>query len=188
MRASLCARTFATSLLAFGVGLAIVPSASAEPTSDTDSDAPTVAAGPGTGGIPTAFSPNSGDVNPAAAEACKTFSAAMNYAATGYEDFAYATAGNGNYVNYGDPSVQDSGAVGRSALKQAAAAALQASGTPGLQPEVAGPMQQWSVDAAKLLVVMAVNGGGDALNGAATDLNKDARAVQMACVAAGTRA
>jgi hypothetical protein len=112
----------------------------------------------------------------------------MNYAAMGYEDFAYNTAGTGNYVNYGDPLVQNSNVAGRAAVKEAAAAALSASTTPGLQPELAGPMQQWSMNAAKLVVIMAVNGGGDALNGAATDLNRDGRNVQMACVAAGTRA
>jgi hypothetical protein len=183
-----CGKAVATSVLALGLGLAFVPTAAADPTDGADTDSAAPSLGPGTGGMPTAFTPSSGDANPAALDACKQFSAAMNYAATGYEDFAYATAGTGNYVNYGDPQVQDSNVVGRAALKEAAAAALKASSTPGLQPEVSGPMQQWSMDAAKLLVIMAVNSGGDALNGAATDLNKDARAVQMACVAAGTRA
>jgi hypothetical protein len=187
MRSShVCARTFATSLVAFGIGLAIVPSASADPTDNTDADSP--APGPGTGVAPTAFTPSSGDATPAALDACKQFSAAMNYAATNYEDFAYATAGTGDLVNYGDPSVDDSNVVGRTALREAATAAWTASTTPGLQPEVSGPMQQWSLDAAKLILTMGVRGGGDALNAGATDLNKDARAVQMACVAAGTRA
>jgi hypothetical protein len=112
----------------------------------------------------------------------------MNYAATNYEDFAYATAGQGNLVNYGDPSVSNSNVVGRTALRQAAAVALSASATPGLQPELAGPMQMWSLNAAKLFLTMGVGGGGDALNTAATELNTESHDVQMACAAAGTRA
>jgi hypothetical protein len=112
----------------------------------------------------------------------------MNYAATNYEDFAYATAGQGNFVNYGDPSVSNSNVVGRTALRDAASVAFSAAATPGLQPEIAGPMQSWSLNAAKLLLTMGVNGGGDALNSAATDLNTDSHSVQMACAAAGSRA
>jgi hypothetical protein len=112
----------------------------------------------------------------------------MNYAATNYEDFAYSTAGAGNYVNYGDPSVSNSNVVGRTALREAATVAFSASATPGLQPEISGPMQSWSLNAAKLLLTMGVGAPGDALNSAATDLNTDSHNVQMACAAAGTRA
>jgi hypothetical protein len=186
MRSShVCGWTLATSLVAFGIGIAAIPVASADPTDTDQTGSP--APGPGTS-APSRFTATTTDEDPAAATACKQFSAAMNYAAANYEDFAYATAGSGNVVNYGDPSVQDSGVVGRTALRQAAAAAMSASTTPGLAPEIAAPMQSWSLNAAKLLVIMGVRGGGDMLNSAANDLNTDAHNTQLACAAAGTRA
>jgi hypothetical protein len=185
MRSShVCGRALATSLIALGIGLIAVPTASADPTDGDQTPAPDPIPG---APAPTRFTATTTDETPAAADACKQFSAAMNYAATNYEDFAYATAGQGNYVNYGDPDVKDSNVVGRTALRQAAAVALRASSTPGLQPEIAGPMQQWSMNAAKLLLVMGIQGGGDALNSAANDLNTNSHNVQMACAAAGTR-
>ena len=180
-----CGRTLATSLVALGIGLAVVPTASADPT-DADQTQPP-APGPGTS-VPSTITPVSADDNPAAADACKQFSAAMNYAATNYEDFAYATAGGGNYVNYGDPEVTRSNTIGRTALREAAGVAMNASNTPGLQPEISGPMQAWSLGAGKLLVIMGLRGGGDSLNAAASELNTDARNVQMACAAAGSSA
>lgn len=192
MRSSrVCGRTLATSLIAFGIGLAVVPTASADPTDTTDTTDTdqTQAPSPIPGApAPTRFTATTTDETPAAADACKQFSAAMNYAASNYEDFAYATAGQGNLVNYGDPTVSNSNVVGRTALRQAAMLAMTASATPGLQPEISGPMQTWSLGAAKLLLTMGVGGGGDALNVAATDLNTDAHNVQLACAAAGTRA
>ena len=186
MRSShVCGRALATSLIAFGIGLAVVPTASADPTDGDQNPAPNPIPG---APAPTRFTGITTDETPAAADACKQFSAAMNYAATNYEDFAYATAGQGNVVNYGDPTVSNSNIVGRTALREAAAAALKASTTPGLQPELSGPMQLWSLNAAKLLLTMGVGGGGDALNTAATDLNTESHDVQMACAAAGTRA
>ncbi|HZQ33220.1 MAG TPA: hypothetical protein VFB19_15975 [Mycobacterium sp.] len=179
------ARTLTIALTVCAFGLATGPSAVADPTDANQTDAQPAIPG---ASAPTAFTPGSPDARPAAADACKQFSAAMNYAATNYEDFAYASAGAGNYVNYGDPSVDSSNVTGRTALREAAGVALDASGTPGLQPEIANPMRTWSLDAAKLLVIMGVRGGGDSLNSAATDLNNDARNVQMACAAAGTRA
>jgi hypothetical protein len=122
------------------------------------------------------------------ADACHQFSAAMNVAAANYEDFAYATAGSGNYVNYGDPYVQDSGVVGRTALREAIAAALSASATPGLPPDVSAPMSSWSMNATRLLAIMAVHGGGDVLNSAANDLNTDSHNAQLACAANGSKA
>lgn len=180
-----CGRALATSLIAFGIGLTAVPTAFADPTDTDQTPAPDPMPG---APAPSAFTATTTDETPAAADACKQFSAAMNYAAVNYEDFAYATAGQGNYVNYGDPDVSDSGVVGRTALRQAAAVALSASGTPGLQPEIAGPMQTWSMDAARLLLTMGVRGGGDALNSAANDLNTQSHTVKLACATAGTRA
>lgn len=114
-------------------------------------------------------------------QACKQFSAALSVAAANYEDFAYATAGNGNLVNYDDPTVSRTNVVGRTALREAAAVALNASRTPGLPPEVSDPMQSWSLHATKLVLIMGLRGGGDSLNNAATQLNTDANNGQMAC-------
>ena len=115
------------------------------------------------------------------AQACKQFDQAIAIAALNYQGFAYATAGNGDYVDYSDPEVKRSNVLGRTALRGAAAAALDASRTPGLPPEVSDPMQSWSVRATKLLVVMGLRRGGDALNEAATQLNAPAHDAKMAC-------
>lgn len=125
--------------------------------------------------------PDSGD---SVADACKLFNAAQNVAAANYEDFAYATAGNGNIVNYSDPDVLRTNGIGRTALRQAAAAALSASRTPGLPPEVSDPMQSWSVHATKLLLVMGLHGGGDTLNNAVVELNNGGNEAQRACLVA----
>ena len=55
--------------------------------------------------------------------ACKQFPDGAGYAATNYEDFVYATAGGGNYVDYDNPEVQNSNVVGRTALREAASTA-----------------------------------------------------------------
>lgn len=120
-------------------------------------------------------------------DACNQFSAAIGVAAANYEEFAYATAGTGNYVNYQDPTVSRSNVVGRTALREAAGAALDASRMPGLPPEVSDPMQAWSLHATKLLVIMGLRGGGDSLNNAATQLNADAENAQTACALAMAR-
>jgi hypothetical protein len=122
--------------------------------------------------------PESGDP---IADACRQFGVALNVAAANYEDFAYATAGTGNAVDYQDPTVWRTNVVGRTALREAAHAALSASGTTGLPPEVADPMRAWSLRATKLLVVMGLHGGGDSLNSNAAELNSDAHDAQMAC-------
>lgn len=118
------------------------------------------------------------------AVACNGFAAALALAAANYEEFAYATAGGGDYVNYGDANVQRSNVIGRAALKESAAAALRSSGVTGLPADIAEPMRAWSLHATKLLVIMGVHGGGDSLNNAATQLNSDADRAQIACAAA----
>ncbi len=133
---------------------------------------------------PLPVEPDSGD---AVAVACKQFNAAINVAAVNYEDFAYATAGGGNVVNYDDPTVERSNVIGRTALRAAAVTAMDASRTPGLPPEVADPMRSWSLHATKLLLVMGLRGGGDQLNASATQLNTDASDTQMACAMDLTR-
>lgn len=136
-------------------------------------------------GAPVAVGPGSGAP---IADACRQFAGALNVAASNYEDFAYATAGNGNTVDYQDPNVWRSNVIGRTALREAAGAALVAARTPGLPPEVADPMTAWSLRATKLLVVMGLHGGGDSLNSNATELNSDARDAQMACATHGGHA
>ncbi len=184
-------RLMAASLIAFGIAMAGVPIASADPVTDTEANA---AADPGAeqqfpvGPAVSAMPVTTDDGNPASSDACKRFSAALNYAATNYEEFAYASAGNGNTVNYGDASVANYNVAGRTALRQAASEAMGAAGTPGLQPEVSAPMRSWSLTATKLVLVMGLRGGGDTLNATATDLNTEARDVQMACALAGTPA
>ena len=114
-------------------------------------------------------------------DACDLFNKAVNYAAINYEDFADYSAGSGNYVNYTDQTVDNANMAGRTALKQAAAAALNASTIPGRAAGGTRPMRSWSLSAAKLVVVMGVRGGGDTLNSTATDLKRDAHDAQMGC-------
>ncbi|MEH3132164.1 MAG: hypothetical protein PGN27_19620 [Mycolicibacterium neoaurum] len=113
--------------------------------------------------------------------ACQQFTSALNYATTNYEDFAYATAGTGDHVDYSKPDVVDSNTTGRTALREAAATALTAGRTPGLAPDISDPMQAWSLHATKLLLDMGLHRGGDALNTAASQMNTDAQNAQLAC-------
>ncbi|MBV9089203.1 MAG: hypothetical protein JO044_04750 [Mycobacteriaceae bacterium] len=183
MRSShLYGRTLAASLIACGVGLVVVGTASADPNDaaqpDPPAPAPAANAASSSGQV-------SDDADPAALDACKQFRTAMDYAASNYEDFAYDSAGGGNSVDYGNPLVATDNVTGRTALRQAAAAAMQASATPGLAPDIAAPMQSWSLQATKLVVVMGLRGGGDTLNTTASDMNRDGHDAQLACAAAG---
>lgn len=191
-------QTLASALIAFGICLAAAPVASADPTGSdpTQSVDPQPATPPAVFAVPgpevpaeppaePLAAPTTGD---AATDACALFNKAVNYASINYEDFADFSAGEGNYVDYGDPTVQNANLVGRTALRQAAAATLSASGVPGLPLDIASPMQSWSLNAAKLVLIMGVRGGGDSLNATATKLNTDARNAQMACAASGMHA
>jgi hypothetical protein len=191
------ALALAASLVGYGIALAVVPTASADPGDP-------VQPAPPPPGLPFPFGPPAqadaaspgmfgGGAQPAdggdpAKTACAQFARALNFASINYEDFAYAIAGNGSYVNYADPNVESNNVAGRTALRVAAATAMDAAATPGLSPDVANPMRMWSVDAAKLLVMMGVRGNGDVIDAAATDVNNDTRTVQFACAAAGTHA
>ncbi|MGY4712523.1 hypothetical protein ACXDF8_23685 [Mycolicibacterium sp. CBM1] len=179
------ARTLAAALMASGLTVLAIPNASADPDAQTESPAPT--SDPAPVNVSAATPPDGPDIG-AVADACKQFGAALDFAATHYEDFAYATAGSGNNVNYQDPSVVDSNVLGRTALREAAAAGLAAASTPGLPGDVAAPMRSWSLHATKLLVIMGVRGGGDSLNSTADDMNTDANNAQMACALNGARA
>lgn len=121
-------------------------------------------------------------------DACARFGAALHHAASNYDEFAYATAGKGDVIDYADRNVQRTNVIGRAALREAAQSALLAARTPGLPPEVSDAIKAWSVHAAKLLVVMGLRGGGDYLNETAAQLNTDAYAAQMACARHGGRA
>ena len=145
-------------------------------------DAPAPAMGPAPGPVTMAVAPDS---DSPVSTACKQFTAAINLAAANYEDFAYATAGNGNVVNYDDPNVERTNLIGRTALRQAAALALDAAGTPGVPPEISGPMQSWSLHATKLVLIMGLRGGGDSLNNAANQLNTDSNNANLACATSG---
>lgn len=114
-------------------------------------------------------------------DACNRFAAALSHAAAEYEEFAYATAGGGNVVNYSDPNVERSKLIGRAALRESAAEILDTARTAGLPPDIADPMRDWSLHATKLLLIMSVRGGGDSLNNAANQLNSDAERAQLAC-------
>ncbi|MGI9123894.1 MAG: hypothetical protein ACR2JM_03965 [Mycobacterium sp.] len=179
-----------TALLALLPAIAMNPTAWADPADPAVDAAGEVAAPAPPVGPPAAAlaaAPLSEIPGNPVSDACKQFGAALNLAASNYEEFAYATAGNGNYVNYGDPTVWRSNVVGRTALREAAATALAASRIPGLVPEVADPMRSWSLHAGKLLVIMGLHGGGDTLNDAATELNAEAASAQTACAMAMKR-
>jgi hypothetical protein len=175
---------------AFFLVLAPVAVGHADPGPSEDTTAPPAAEQPPAGEqlAPESAPAATGAPNPAAADACRQFAVALDHAAANYEDFAYNTAGSGNYVDYADPIVANSNIVGRTALREAAATALDASMTPGLLADIASPMQSWSLRATKLLLSMGLHSGGDSLNSTANALNKDAHDVQMACAIAGSRA
>jgi hypothetical protein len=176
-----CGRGLAASLLAVGIGLAVVPTASADPNDTVQTDSAD------NGAISSAAAPDSDDATPAAVTACGQFATALDGASDNYDGFAEAIEGSPQ-PDYYDPSVSSSNVVGRTGLRQAAATALSASDTPDLAPEISDPMAGWSVDATKLLLKMALHGGGDTLNTTANEMNADATNAQAACAAAGTHA
>jgi hypothetical protein len=162
-------------LVVVGVGLAAAPCAVADP-----GELPPVPPVPGSPAIATA-----GHTMSAAETACAQFAGGLDLAASNYSDFADVTSGN--QWRYDDPTVASANVTGRTALREAAATALDASATRGLQPEIAGPMRRWSVRAMKLLVIMGVHGNNDMTNGAASELNDDAYKTQTACADAITQ-
>lgn len=189
-------RGFVSLLMAFSIGFAAMPTAVAEP-----GDEPGVA-GPAAPGLPelppvTAAAPPAGPVSvpvetvddggAPAVSACSTFANALDSASTFYGDFADSIEGV-ERPDYGDPTISTTNTSGRTALRQAAASAMSAAGTPGLSPDIANPMRSWSFGATKLLLKMGLRTGGQSLNDTATQLNNDATNAQMACAQAGTHA
>lgn len=176
MKAShVCERAIVASVIVFGIGFAVTPSAMADDTSgDASSPAPVVV---------TAVDPSDSATEPAVV-ACGTFAQVLDDSSNYYGDFADSFEGS----DYADPAVDSSNATGRTALRQAAAVAMQAAGTPGLDPSIADPMRIWSLGASKLLVKMGLRIPGDSLNSTANEMNNQAELVQQACAAAGTHA
>ena len=156
-------------LVVVGVALAAAPYAAAEP-----GELPPAPPGPESSTIDVAEPTMS-----AAETACSQFAGSLDLAASSYSDFADVTSGN--QWSYGDPVVASANVTSRTALREAAAAALAASATPGLQREIVGPMRRWSLQATKLLLIIGVHGNDDMTNGAASDLNDDAYKTQTAC-------
>jgi hypothetical protein len=163
-------RMLAASLIAFAAGLVGVGAASAQP-----------------GPAQPLPAPVEGDAPAPAVAACEQFARALRVSSAYYNNFAHSIAGEGARVDYLDPTVATANVDGRSALRKSAAEALSASGTPGLQPEIAAAMRAWSARAAKLLIIMGVQGNGDNLDNAATELNSSANEAQMACAKAGAQ-
>ena len=165
-------RAIAATLVTLGCGLAFLPTASAD---DDPLPAP---------GVQVDAVPMSDSAQPAAVTACGAFAEALDGSATYYGEFADALEG----TSYTDPGVQSTNEVGRTALRQAAGVALDAAGTPGLDPSIANPMRSWSMASTRLLVKMGLRIPGDSLNNTATDMNTHATEAQEACAAAGTHA
>lgn len=178
-------QTLTAALLVSGLALLAAPGAAADP--DTQSEQPAPLPGPVPAAVVAAAPPDAPEVS-AVSDACKQFGGALDLAASYYEDFAYDSAGSGNSVNYNDPNVANANVYGRTALREAASAAMSAASTPGLPGDIAAPMRSWSLRAAKLLLIMGIRGGGDSLNSTANDMNTDANNAQMACALNGARA
>jgi hypothetical protein len=175
MSSHVCERALAASIFALSVGLIIIPTASADDVG-TDGSSP----GPV---VVTPVDP-SGNVTDAAATACGTFAQVLDDSSSYYGDFADSFEGS----DYSDPAVNSSNATGRTALRQAAGVAMEAAGTPGLQPEIADPMRMWSLGATKLLLEMGLRIPGGTLNSTANEMNNQATKVQQGCATAGTHA
>lgn len=169
--------------VALGIGIAVGPTASADPDAVVQTEAGAVAPAPA---VPAGPVP-AGDANPAAVAACSLFAVALDNASVFYGDFADTIDGS-TRPDYSDPIVSTTNVSGRTALRESAAKAMNAAGTPGLSPDIASPMRAWSVDATKLLLKMGLRGSGDTLNVTASELNDDAHNAQMACALAGTHA
>jgi hypothetical protein len=167
-----CRRASAASIIALGIGFTVLPTAWA------DDDA--VNPGP----VQVAPAPTSDDATLPAVTACSNFAQVLDGSSSYYGDFADSFEGS----NYADPAVESSNQVGRTALRQAAGTAMDASNVPGLQPEIADPMRKWSLGATALLVKMGLRIPGDSLNTTANGMNDSANQVQEACAAAGTHA
>jgi hypothetical protein len=167
-----------------GTAMVWVPQALADPSDDAGS-ASTIDQSGSTmtapdAGINTA-TVTSPDANPAAVAACSKFAEALDSASDGYGNYADSLDDN-------DATADATNIVGRTSLRQSAAAAMDAANTPGLSPDIADPMRAWSMGAAKLILKMGLHMTGGTLDDTATQVNNNAEAVQRGCAAAGTHA
>lgn len=160
----------------FGGALAWAPAALA----DEDDAAPV----PGPGSVQVAGVAPTDNADPAAVTACATFAQVLDGSSFYFGEFADSFEGS----NYGDPAVQSSNQLGRTALREAAGLSMSAANTPGLAPDIADPMRAWSVDATKMLIKMGLRIPGESLNTTANEMNDNATRVQQGCAAAGTHA
>lgn len=181
----LCRKAAMPTLVAIGMGLAMVPAAYAEPDQPDPTEQPAEAPAPGPA-VVSAPAATAESTTPAAIEACAKFATALDYASTNYSDFANNLAGMEG--NYSDVYVSTSNGTGRTALREAAEFANEAANTPELDPAIADPMRSWATNANKLMILMGVRAPIDGVNGKANDLNADAEKAQMACAQAGTHA
>ncbi len=167
-------RFAAAAAIVLGAGVFGQPSAEADP----DAAAPDPV---DTGAAVQSSGVTASGADPAAAQACAQFAAALDNAAEGYSNFADDLDGH-------DPYIAQSNQAGRSSLEASAKAAMDAANTPGLSPDIANPMRSWSIGAAKLFVKMGIGMTGGTLDSTATEVNNNAEAVQRSCAAAGTHA
>lgn len=174
--ARLCKEAATASLIVVGIAVACATTAAADDVTQPDpaSPGPAVQVVAGT----------SDNADPAAVLACAQFAQVLDGSATYYGDFADSLEGSA----YSDPSVSTSNTTGRTALREAAGISMGAANTPGLAPEISGPMRIWSLGATKLLLKMGLRIPGDSLNSTATEMNDQAARAQEACAAAGTHA
>ncbi len=172
----LCRGVTAAPLIAFGVVVGSLPTASADDL--VPEPAPAVPV------VQVAVAPEADGADPAAVAACAQFAQVLDGSATYYGDFADSYEGS----TYSDPAVATSNVTGRTALREAAGLSMSAANTAGLNPAIATPMRTWSLGATKLLVKMGLRIGGESLNSTATEMNNQAARVQEACAAAGTHA
>ena len=182
-------RVLAALACAAGAAVALSPAiAFAQPVDSTVADpfasgaAQVVAPGvPGVSVLP------ADDADPAAVAACAQFAEVLQGTSLYYGQFADALETYED-PDYSTPSISSANVLGRTALRQGAGLALTASNTPGLAPDIAGPMRSWSLGATKLVLKMGLRTSGETLNLSVADLNGHATAVQTACAAAGTHA
>ncbi|MGO4443858.1 hypothetical protein AB4Z42_10940 [Mycobacterium sp. 2YAF39] len=170
-----CKRALAAALIAMGAGMGFVPAASADD-SAVDPQLP--------GPVQVAPAPTSDNADPAAVAACSQFAKVLEGSSSYYGDFQDSFEG----TNYADPAVSSSNELGRTALRESAALAMNAATTPGLGPDISQPMRVWSLGATKLLVRMGLHMSADSMNSTVTEMNNQATRAQEACASAGTHA
>ena len=166
------------SALTTAVAVICAPNAAAQPPPPPPSDR----------AIASSVEPAPVDATPEAVAACRQFARALDLAAASYSEFANVLAIGEVNPDYADPILEANNSYGRTGLREAASTALSASRTPGLSPAIAAPMRSWSMRAMKLMLWMGLRANVDRFNNAATDLNEDTEAAQMACAEAGTQA